>query len=222
MTSSTTGLRERKKAATRAALTAAALRLAAERGADRVTTDDIAAAAGVSPRTFFNYFTTKEEAFVADDVERAHRFVAEVAAAPDDAPLWELLHGTALRTFTAGALPSSDQALKEQLVRTSPAVLAEVLGTFARLEQELVDELTRRARQQLGSGPGGDLHPRLLAAAVGAAVRAATQTWLAAPQATPDGFLVLLDEAFSGLAPCFPHPIVRHPPSVAPHDPSWS
>jgi AcrR family transcriptional regulator len=49
-----------RKAATRSALQAAGLRLFAEKGFDRTTTDDIAKAAGVSPRTFFNYFTSKD------------------------------------------------------------------------------------------------------------------------------------------------------------------
>src|SRR6478672_6218932 len=60
-----TGLRERKKAETRAALSQAVLRLALERGFEAVTADDIAAAANVSVRTFHNYFGSKEEALVA-------------------------------------------------------------------------------------------------------------------------------------------------------------
>lgn len=55
-----TGLRERKKAETRQALAEAALALAVERGPAAVTVDDIADAAGVSARTVFNYFPTKE------------------------------------------------------------------------------------------------------------------------------------------------------------------
>ncbi len=195
---STVGLRERKKLATRSALTTAALRLAVERGVDSVSVDDVAEAAGVSVRTFYNYFAGKEAAFVADDLERGERFVELVAAAPADAPLWELLHRTALETLVPAEEPTREQALKEQLVRTSPAVLAEVLAAFARLEQALVVELIRR------TAPAGELRARLLANAVVAVVRAATETWLS-PDADPGvPFVDLLDEAFDTLAPALP------------------
>ena len=59
------GLRERKKAATREALSTAALRLALEHGPQNVRVDDIAEAAGVSPRTYNNYFSSREAAIVA-------------------------------------------------------------------------------------------------------------------------------------------------------------
>ena len=60
MTTRRTGLREQKKQATRAALRAAALRLALEHGPENVRVDDIADAAGVSPRTYNNYFSSRE------------------------------------------------------------------------------------------------------------------------------------------------------------------
>ena len=192
------GLRERKKAATRGALTSAALRLAVERGVDNVTAEDIAEAAGVSARTFFNYFATKEEAFVADDLERGRRFVASVAAAPADAPVWDLLRTAAVSTLATSTLPSRDQALKEKLVRTSATVVAEVLASFVRLEQELVVELARR------TAPSSPLHARLLSAAVVAAVRAATETWLVSNSDSTAAYVDLLDEAFAALAPAFP------------------
>lgn len=192
------GLRERKKTATRSALTEAALRLAVAHGVDAVTVDDIAAEAGVSTRTFFNYFPTKEQAFVADDLERGRRFLGTVASAPAGASVWPLLHATALAEFAAVTLPDREQVLKEQLVRTSPAVVAQVLAAFAALEQELVVELTRR------TGDTSGLRPRLLANAVVAAARAATETWLATDGGTPETFAALLDQAFSTLAPAFP------------------
>src|SRR4029450_4557104 len=74
------GRRERKKLATRQALQEAALRLVAERGLDRGTVGDISEAADVATRTFFNYFSSKEEALLGDapqNLATVHRLVVE-------------------------------------------------------------------------------------------------------------------------------------------------
>ena len=85
------GLRERKKAATRAALHEAAVRLAAEHGFDRLTVEAIADAAGVSRRTFSNYFSGKEEALFHGDAERLRRLLELLAEQPADELPWTAL-----------------------------------------------------------------------------------------------------------------------------------
>lgn len=86
------GLRERKKLATRTALADAALRLCVEHGLDGVTVEQVANEAGVSVRTFFNYFSSKEEAVVAGDVATAAAFVEAFAGRPAEEPVLRALH----------------------------------------------------------------------------------------------------------------------------------
>jgi len=83
------GLRERKKQQTREALSWAALRLAVERGLGNVLVEDIAAEAGVSPRTYNNYFSSKAEAITWRHLDRARRMADLLRARPPGEPLWE-------------------------------------------------------------------------------------------------------------------------------------
>src|ERR1700754_4316675 len=96
-----TGLRERKKADTRRALSDAALRLAFEQGLDTVTREAIADLAGVALRTFNNYFTGKYEALAYRQTERLRRSIAVLRQRPADEPLWTSITEAVLEPLEA-------------------------------------------------------------------------------------------------------------------------
>src|SRR5271166_2493808 len=85
------GLRERKKLATRRALGIAAMRLAIQRGLDSVLVEEIAAEAGVSTRTFNNYFASKYEAICALSADRGRQTGIALRNRPADEPLMEAI-----------------------------------------------------------------------------------------------------------------------------------
>jgi AcrR family transcriptional regulator len=94
------GLRERKKAATRRALGIAAMRLAVQRGLDNVLVEDIAAEAGVSTRTFNNYFASKHEAICALAMERGRLIGVALRNRPPSEPLMEAITSAVLEPYT--------------------------------------------------------------------------------------------------------------------------
>ncbi|PVZ14329.1 TetR family transcriptional regulator [Actinomycetospora cinnamomea] len=200
----TTGLRERKKLRTRRALGAAALELAVRHGLAEVTVEQIAEAADVSPRTFFNYFSSKEEAVVAADLERAGEMVDRLATRPADEPVLE-----SVRAVTRAMLGEPGARRKEwvrqvRLVRANPALVPHQLAAYAAIEQRLAAVIAERA----GMG-ADDLYPALTATAVMAATRVATTRWLDSDGRTElaDGIDEALDLLTTGLG---------HPPSRAP------
>ena len=221
------GLREEKKQATRAALSWAATRLAVERGFDNVLVEDIAAAAGVSPRTFNNYFGSKGEAIAARHLDRCLATVAELRARPAGEPLWEALRASVMPQTMPGpevrADPVTDRDRWVAGVRvmvSHPQHQAEFLRAAARAETELAAAVAART----GTDPETDLYPKLVAAAVLAAVNAATSHWISTDAATDVG--ALLDEAIhclaAGLPP--PDPSSGSPPghpSRRPATPQW-
>ncbi|MBM0232159.1 TetR/AcrR family transcriptional regulator [Micromonospora sp. STR1_7] len=177
-------LRERKKQATREALQAAALRLALEHGPDNVRVDDIAEAAGVSPRTYNNYFPSREQAIVAAvTAERASRVAAAVAGRPADVGLAD-----AVIDAVVGQYADSDDHAPEALlmITTSSALRACYVDTVTTIEGPLAGALTERC-------PDLDrLTAQVLSASVGAGARVALRQWLEAARVAPSmpGFVV--------------------------------
>lgn len=193
------GLRERKKRETRAALIRTAFSLCAERGVDEVTVADIAAGANVSTRTFFNYFSSKEEALLGG-TDRAERVAARLAARPADEPLWDALRATVTEQVLGEQVPSRDELLAQmRLVLDHPALLQQQLMLWLDMEERMVVEVARR----IGAGPE-DLTPRLVVAAAVAAIRVGLMRWVDHP--TDEPLEAALDAALATIAPAFPGP----------------
>lgn len=193
-----TGHRERKKLATRQALSWAALRLAVERGFDNVLVEDIAAAAEVSPRTFNNYFSSKAEAIAFRHADRITRLAAALRAQPDSEPLWSAITGSTVELFGGEtAAPDPSWAEGVRLVTSEPALVAEFLKANAIGE----DALAAAVGERTGTDPDSDPYPHLVAGAVGLAVRVATAHWLRADPPEPLGALLrsALDQLGAGL-----------------------
>src|SRR5205085_920037 len=129
------GRRERKKIETRRALADAALHLAAERGVDRITIEEIADAADVSVRTFFNYFPSKEAAIVAWDRERMAELHAAVRQRPDDEPPLESLRLVLRTGFDEYAEDTATRVLRNKVVQENASLLPHHLAALGELER---------------------------------------------------------------------------------------
>lgn len=204
------GLREQKKRATRAALAEAAVHLAAEHGAEKVTVEAISAAAGVSVRTFFNYFDSRDDAFVVIDEDAGARMRRAVLDAPAELSPLEVL-----REAMAAELAEVEQQhelwrLHAEVLHASPHLLARGLGAHMAAEADLAAAIAERLRGADraggadGAGPRAGLYPRLLAAVAGAAVRTSVDHW-SAHQEDAD-FLDVFREVFTLLAAGLPAP----------------
>jgi AcrR family transcriptional regulator len=195
------GLRERKKQATRKALREAALRLALERGPDNVRVDDIAEAAGVSPRTYNNYFSSREQAIVAAvTAEREARVAAAVAARPAGVRLADAVADAVVEQYTDPGEHGRDALL---LITTRPALRNAFVDTAAAIERPLADAIAARL------GDSDRVTARVLAASVAAAVHVALERWVQpAASPAPGGLVVpsgsLPDLLRTALAPLTP------------------
>lgn len=175
------GLRERKKQATRQALIAASMRLALEHGFENLRVEEIAATAGVSPRTFNNYFPSREAAICAARVDHMRQLAAAVRARPAEEALLDAIINTVRDN------PREPDRAEFQLIHCNPTLRAEFLRTAAETEAPLIEAIAERT----GTEPG-HLLPQVAAAAVFGALRAALQQWLRSERPRPY-HLVLCD-----------------------------
>lgn len=169
------GRRDRKKAQTREALRAAALRLALEHGYEQLTVEAITEAADVSLRTFFNHFASKDDALLSPAPEAGARLAELLAERPADEPLVAALRAAILQL--AGSF--TDRAAlwegRRVLLEANPQLWPRMMAGFAAFERSLTEAIAART----GIEPDADLYPGVAAAAVIGAVRVAVAHWRA-------------------------------------------
>lgn len=162
------GLREQKKQQTRTALADAALALFAEHGFEQVTVAEVAASAGVSVNTAFNYFPTKEDLFFDRQAEVEGRLAAWVRERPRGTSPAMAIRAGVLRALADGDPTLGLSAEADgfwRIVEASPSLRARTREIAERAEATLAETLA-------GESAPGDPAPRLLAGALSGTFRA--------------------------------------------------
>jgi AcrR family transcriptional regulator len=172
------GLRARKKAATRETLRRVALRLAVANGLDVLTVEAIAEAADVSPRTFFNYFASKEDALLPADIEKREAIREALVTYPADQPPLAALRSVLMEIAEAMAAQRDDTQLRMQLLRDYPVLLPRHMANLAAFERSLVEGIAART----GTNPETDVYPGLVATVAVAIIRSCSAVWTASLQ----------------------------------------
>jgi AcrR family transcriptional regulator len=194
-------LRERKKAATRAALSEAALRLAKAHGLDSLTAEMVAREAGVSVRTFHNYFASKEDAILDRLEQSILRTVEAFAEVPTELPVWD-----ALEQLLIDMLGDPERDIQEfvDLLRLIDSHASLRARNVERIEESM-SAFGRLIAERTGTNYDTDLYPRLAQMAAMSAARAAVELWYCG--AVPDKTLSeLVHEAFAMVRAGLPEP----------------
>ena len=170
-------LRERKKLRTRQTLTDAALEAFTRRGFDNVTLDELCEAAEVSKRTFFRYFTSKEDVAMTPFQDLWETFLEELESCqPDGRPLLELLRDTLLAALDRMAAEEGWRRrvlLSHRLSQQNPSIDAHGLHFCGRVTEQAIQILHRT----LDLDDPCDPRPRFLGDLLLAAFRYALADW---------------------------------------------
>jgi AcrR family transcriptional regulator len=165
------GLRERKKARTRASLREHALRLFREKGYQATTVEQIAAAAEVSPSTFFRYFPTKEDLVLQDDMDT--RMIEELERQPPELSAVAAVSAAVRQAFASYTGADRDRIRETtRLTMTVPEIRARAIDEFARAIGAVGEALAKRSGR-----PADDLAVRTVAGAIIGVVISITLPW---------------------------------------------
>jgi len=173
------GLRERKRLATRRAIQLAVLELVAERGFDGVTVDEVSRVADISPRTFFNYFASKEEAILGDPPQLPTGEIVDRFVTRSDGK--SLLDGLTEVLIHAGDAAIADgelQQLRHGLVKQYPQLFAMRMAKMREFEDQLAGVVAQRLAHDTGAeGAELEYRARLVTLVAFGAMRHAWACW---------------------------------------------
>jgi AcrR family transcriptional regulator len=166
------GLRELKKQRTRAAIQEHALRLFTEQGYEATTIEQIAAAAEISPATFFRYYPTKEDVLIHDDFDPM--LAAVLAQAPAELPPIKAMRHAMRRTFDS--MPAGEQErarVRMKMIMSVPSVRARSIDNIMASVDLIAEPLARRL-----DVPVADPRVRALAGGLIGSMLAAGLSWI--------------------------------------------
>ena len=186
--------RERKKLETRQALEQAALRLFGERGYEQTTVEDIAEAADVAVRTFFRYFSSKQDVLFGEVVtDRVVRLRTELAVRPRDEDLLDSIR-TVMDLLDFKGPDEEEQILaRMELMRRQPSFVSRYLEIMDEMRSTVVDFVAERT----GLDPSRELFPLLVGGACVASWDSSLKLWVASRATT--SLTKLRNDAFTTL-----------------------
>ncbi|MER5253875.1 MULTISPECIES: TetR family transcriptional regulator [unclassified Streptomyces] len=196
-------MRERKKQRTRDALLRAALELFTTKGFEETTVDEIAEAVDVSQRTFFRYFTNKQETAFAVQEMVEQRFVEALRERPaDEAPF------VALRGAVIGAWDALGRSIEEvvpvelhmrtyQMIESTPSLLAAHLRRSIEMEEEIARVIAEREGLDLETDP----RPRVVVAAFSGVMRVTGRLWGAGEDSSVESIRAITETYLDHLGP---------------------
>lgn len=184
-------VRGRPRGTTKRQLELIAMRLFSEQGFDETTVEQIAAAAGISGRTFFRYFPSKAEVLWYQFDDEVDALRADFATVPDDLPLMTAVRQVVLNANRYRAEDVPELRTRMQLVATVPALAATAGAHYDAWERAV----SAFAASRLGQ-PADGLIPLAVGRTTLAAARAAFDAWLARADAD---LTTYLDQALTAL-----------------------
>ncbi|WP_159085027.1 TetR family transcriptional regulator [Planctomonas deserti] len=193
---SPTPIRERTRRLAQIELTTVAQDLFLEHGYEETTVDQIAAAAGMSKRTFFRYFPSKDDLVIGKYDLFGDRMADALDARPADEPVWESLRRVFDITldYVQDSQARARNDAMDRIVQSTPQLTARYLEKLQRVQALLIGRVAAR----LGSSASAsDPRPAAIVGAAFACMQAARASWLSSDQSEPFG--EYLDRAMGAL-----------------------